>query len=382
MTLYKRRKIWWVEYQVDGKRYRQSTHTRKYAVALAWANQINTARKMPTFEEAVAVLKMFYKKPVEGILPIDSTWDVYLELAKATGKTAIASNTMTSRHNTVKRLIEWIHRERPTVKTIEAVTGPIAAGFAMYLTKLKGRDGKPLKSKSRINIIANLTTVWKLLGSASTNIVNPWPSLRPQNVDGEIGKAFTPADERRVLDASKRVGKDWFGVCTIMRHTGLRYGDVARLEWTEIQGDVIRLAPEKTKRHKISVAIPITQPIRDVLKSIKRTGDFLFPLHAELYGNRGRASRELLNFREVLTAAGLNEPGYTVHSWRHTAATRLAAAGADMETRKALLGHRVDATAERYDHDEHLAAKRAALERAAKPMRGHRPRQESNRPAL
>ena len=365
MTIYKRRKTWWVEYQVDGKRYRQSTHTHKYAVAKAWANQIDTARKMPTFEEAVAVLKMFYKKPVDGLLPIDSTFDIYLDLAKATGKTAIKSDTMTRRHNTVKRLIEWLHRERPTVETVEAVTGPIAAGFATYLTTLKGRDGKPLKSKSRINIIADLTTVWELLGNASTNISNPWPSLRPQDIDGEIGKAFTPADERRVLDAARRVGKQWYEVCAIMRHTGLRYGDVARLTWAEIDGDALRLSPAKTKRHKIAVAIPIIEPIRDMIAALPRTGDYLFPVHAELYGNRGRAAREILSFREVLDAAGLGDAGYTVHSWRHTAATRLAESGADIETRKALLGHRVDATAERYDHDEHLDAKRAALERAS-----------------
>ena len=360
MTIYKRRKTWWVEYQVNGVRHRQSTHTHKYAVALAWANQIDTARKMPTFEEAVEVLKMFYKKPVEGLLPIDSTWDIYLDLAKATGKTAIASTTMTNRRNTVRRLVAWLKKERPTVTTIEAVTGPIAAGFATYLVRqLK------LKSKTRINIIANLTTVWKLLESASTNIRNPWPSLRPTDVDGEIGKAFTPEDERRVLDASRSVGKDWYAVSMIMRHTGLRYGDVARLEWREIQGDVIRLLPSKTKRHKIAVTIPIIGPIREVIDLIKKTGDYLFPLHAELYGNRGRASRELLNFREVLEKAGLGDKGYTVHSWRHTAATRLGDAGADIETRKALLGHRVDATAERYDHAEHLDAKREALERAA-----------------
>ena len=101
-----------------------------------------------------------------------------------------------------------------------------------------------------------------------------------------------------------------------------------------------------------------------MLKTIPRTGDYLFPLHADLYDKRGPASR-LIPFREVLDAAGLGNAGYTIHSWRHTAATRLAETGADIETRKALLGHRVDATAERYDHDEHLAAKRAALERAA-----------------
>lgn len=358
MTLYRRRKVWWVEYQVNGVRHRQSTHTRKYSVAKAWTTQIDTARKMPTFEEAVTVLKMFYNKPIEGLLPIESTWDVYIDLAKATGKAAIGKYTLYRRELALKRFIDWLKKERATITTIEAVTGPVAAGFATYLNKLG------LKSKSRINNIAELSTIWKMLEHASTGVRNPWTALRPQNIDGVIGKAFTIDDEKRVLDAAKRVGKDWYPICVIMRHTGQRYGDVARLTWNEIDGDVIRLKPHKTTRHNITVTIPIIDPIRDVLKTIPKTGDYLFPLHAELYESRSVKKRELA-FREVLDAAGLADSGYTVHSWRHTAATRLAESGSDIETRKALLGHRVDATAERYDHDEHLAAKRAALERAA-----------------
>ena len=360
MTLYKRGRIWWVEYQVDLKRYRQSTHTDKYAVAKAWASQIDTARKMPTFEEAVEVLKMFYKKPAEGVLPIDSAWEVYLNLAKATGKAAVSEYTMNRRKIALDRFIAWLKKCRATVKTVEAVTAPVAAGFAMHLADMG------LKSKTRINNIAELSTVWKMLEHAATGIVNPWAHLRPQDVDGEIGKAFTHADERRVLEAARRVGKQWFEICTIMRHTGQRYGDIARLMWRDIDGDVIRIHPHKTARHKIAVSIPVTAPIREVLAEIPRTGDFLFPVHAEFYERRGRGikSRELA-FREVLAEAGLDGEGYTVHSWRHTAATRLAEAGADIETRKQLLGHRVDSTAERYDHDEHIAQKRRALESAA-----------------
>lgn len=360
MTLYKRRRVWWVEYQVDGIRHRQSTHTQKYAVAKAWANQIDTARKMPTFEEAVEVLKMFYNKPVEGLLPIAATWETYLDLAKAIGKTAIEPYTMNRRRLAVRRFIDWAAKERATVKTIEAVTGPIAAGFATYLTNTLG-----LKTKTRINIISELNTVWRVLENASTGIRNPWSSLRPQDTDGKKGKAFTPADERRVLDAARRVGKAWYEISVIMRHTGQRYGDIARLKWSDIDEDVIRITPHKTKRHGITVSVPIIRPVREVLDTIERTGDYLFPVHAELYGQRGPASRELA-FREVLDAAGLGDAGYTVHSWRHTAATRLGATGADIETRKDLLGHTEDATAKRYDHDDHLRKKRKALERAAK----------------
>lgn len=359
MTLYKRGQVWWVEYQVDGVRHRQSTHTKKFQVAKAWASQIDTARKMPTFEEAVEVLKMFYRKPVEGLLPIESTFDIYLDLAKATGKNAISADTMTRRRNTVRRLVEWIAKERPAVKTVEGVTGPVAAGFASYLAAQR------LKTKTRINLIADLTTVWKLLENASTQIRNPWSSLRPVDSDGKRGKAFSHADEKRVLAAAERVGKDWPQVCAIMRHTGLRYGDVARLMWADIDGDVIRIRPRKTQRHNIGVTIPIIAPIRRVIDSIRRTGDYLFPLHADHYGKTSPAARRVLSFREVLAEAGLDGAGYTVHSWRHTAATRLAEAGADIETRKQLLGHRVDSTAERYDHDEHIAQKRRALESAA-----------------
>ena len=376
MTIYKRRQTWWIEYQVDGKRYRQSTHTHKYPVAKAWATQIDTARKMPTFEEAVEVLKMFYKKPIDGVLPIESTWDVYLELAKATGKAAVGEYTMNRRKLALNRFLKWLKKERATIKTIEAVTGPVAAGFAMYLASLG------LKTKTRINNIAELNTIWNILENASTGVRNPWTSLRPQNVDGTFGKPFTPADERRVLEAAKRVGKDWYPICIIMRHTGQRYGDVARLTWNEIDGDVIRLIPHKTTRHNIAVTIPIIEPIREVLNTIPRTGDYLFPLHADLYGGSRGTSSRVIPFREVLAAAGLADAGYTVHSWRHTAATRLGEVGTDIETRKALLGHRVDTTAERYDHAEHLDAKRKALERASgKPIKTTRPDSGNRRQA-
>ena len=340
MTLYKRGRVWWVEYQVDGKRYRHSTHTHKLAVAKAWAAQIDTARKMPTFEEAVEVLKMFYKRPVEGMLPLESLWEIYERMARTIGRTPSASTTRLRKYR-AERFLAWLKAERPTVKTIEAITGPIAAAYAERLA-VEG-----LKTKTRQNFLGDLGAIWKVLEKASTDVHNPWSNLAPTDTDGERGKAFTPEQEERVLAAAKKIGKDWFPICVIMRHTGLRYGDVARLTWGEIQDGVIRLAPNKTKRHGIVVAIPMTQAVAEAIGGLKRRGDFLFPAHSEVYGDSAALLRSGLRFREVLRAAGVVGKGYTIHSWRHTAATRLAAAGVGIETRKALLGHREDATAER-----------------------------------
>lgn len=316
---------------------------------------IQTAKKMPTFEDAVRVLKILYRQPVEGVMPISGIWETYTRIAKATGKTA-GENTERLRRTHVERLVKWLKESRPTIKTIESVTGPIAAGFAEHLANAG------IKTKTRRNIIGDLSTVWKMMQKASESIRNPWSNLSPPDTDGERGKAFSELQEQAVLSAAKKVGKDWLPICMIMRATGLRYGDVARLRFSEIQGGVIRLNPNKTKRHGIGVAIPIIDSLKPIIEAIPRRGDYLFPLHSELYDQRAARSRIGLIFREVLDAAGIHEPGYTIHSWRHTAATRLAASGVDIETRKRILGHTIDSTARRYDHDEHLEETRTALE--------------------
>ena len=360
MKLTKRGNIWWVDYRANGRRHRQSTGTCDRKLAEAWMKQIDAARQMPTFESAVEVLRMFYgQRPKEGMIPIPGIYDAYSHVAKAVGKDKIAADTLRVRRNHIERLARWIAEKRPTVEYAEHISGPIAAAFAEFLA----RSG--LKTKSRRNIIGDLSTVWTMLEKASAGISNPWKNLSPPDTDGRRGEAFSRAQEQSVLDAAKKIGKDWYPICLIMQNTGLRYGDVARLEWREIQGDVIRMAPNKTRRHGITVAIPLLAQVRDALAALPKVGNFVFPVHAELYGQRRARSAAGLRFREVLDAAGISGTGYSVHSWRHTAATRLAEAGADIETRKRILGHTEDITARRYDHDEHLAETRRALEAAA-----------------
>ena len=360
MTIYKRGRVYWVEYVVGGIRHRKSCHTRNKAAAQAWVDSITTARKMPTFEEAVEVLRMIYRQQTSGSLTLAAAWDAYSNLAHATGKDEVAESTMRRRENCFRNLVSWIEENAATVNTVERVSGAVAAKYAEHLAN------SGLKTKTRRNIIGELSTVWALLEKRGENIHNPWHDLAPKDTDGEIGKAFTVDQEESVLAAAKEVGKDWWAVCTIMRHTGLRYGSVARLKWSEVQGDVIRHTPPKTKRHGITVVLPVIAPIRAALDSLDQRDDYLFPLHAELYGNRGRASREALNFAEVLTRAGISGKGYTVHSWRHTTATRLAETGADIETRKRILGHTEDATARRYDHADHIDEMRSAIEAASR----------------
>ena len=362
MTLYKRGNIWWVTYMVDGVRYQQSTHMRRKSDAQAWVDCINTARKASTFDDAVEVLRrLFHAESAAPGIALDTAWDKYIDVARATGRDQILPHVLAVRKRTLARLVRWLGDNAATVKTVERITGPIAAKFA---ARLKDNG---LKSKTRRNIIHELSTIWRLLSKVSPNLANPWGGLAPRDTDGAVGKAFSPDEEAAVFRAAEKVGKGWPAVCAIMRHTGLRYSDVARLRWDDFAPDlsVIRLRPHKTAKRGITVAIPVTAPVLAALGKLPRTGDFVLPVHAETYASAHGSVRKSLAFSEVLRVAGLDGKGYTVHSWRHTAATRLAATGADIETRKRLLGHRNDLTAARYDHAEHLAESRSAIERAA-----------------
>jgi integrase len=361
MHLYKRGKIWWIEFVKDGVKYRQTTHTTKKAEATAWMNAIKTARKMPTFEQAVEVLRMLYKEPAQNTLPLEAAWSAYESLAGAIGKLAgLSDKTLIDRRRRLSGLVSWIERNAATIRTVEGVSGQIAAKYAEYLATM----GK--STKTRRNIIGDLSTIWTALEKRSDGIKNPWKDLAPADIDRKRILNFSAEQERAVLAAAKKVGKDWFPACVIARHTGLRYGDVARLTWDEVdlERGIIRRKPKKTERFGISVELPIIAPIREALEALPRLGDFLFPLHAELYGKKGKNVQKALSFREVLDAAGISG-NYTFHSWRHTAATRLAEAGADVETRKRILGHTTDENAARYDHAAHAAEDRAALEAAA-----------------
>ena len=362
MKIYKRGNVWWFSYMINGRRFQRSTGTTFKKAAQEFVDAIGVAKRAPTFEDAVEVLRHLFQTPQKEEIKLADGWQRYLEIAKATGKDQISPKSLRERRWNLLRVARWTDAHFPKNATFERFTAPIAAAFAGDLLK------SGLKSKTRKNVIGDLSHIWTMIGKISPNLSNPWQGLSPRDVDGEIGKAFTVEQEAAVLAAAKTVGKDWFGVCTIMRHTGLRYSDVARLRWQDVasDGQTIHLTPHKTARHGIEVVIPITAPVREILKTQPHLGDFIFPLHAEFYGKPGQTS---IVFSKVLHTAGLGGQGFTIHSWRHTAATRLAATGADIETRKRILGHTVDTTAERYDHDEHLEETRQAIERAAKPPR-------------
>lgn len=408
MHLYKRGKIWWIEYERQGKRYRISTHKtdKKDARSVFDVVHAGVSEKSPLAVQVTALCALYGKSLREALPELcaaadtgldvikresrtalnrmtnplidadafdpkdadsgDEVWRLYLKNMDALNQRPARADTLQRRRSVYHRFAEWLADVAPLASTVRDVNGAIAMNYAIELAAGDEETGERKSTKTRKNILGELGTIWKVL-EKMCGVENVWRDISPKDTDGKVGEAFTRQEEMLLFAAAKEVGKGWYEVCKIMRLTGLRYADVARLTWKEIDLDesMIHRVPTKTARHGIAVHVPICSALHDVFSGMERIGEYLFPFHAELYGNRGRAAREALSFGEVLAAAGIRREGVTVHSWRHTFITRLAEAGIDKETRMRLAGHTQGETSDRYNHAKYFALDMKAVEAAA-----------------
>lgn len=142
---------------------------------------------------------------------------------------------------------------------------------------------------------------------------------------------------------------------TLAIHTGLRQGEILKLEWKDIdfQAESIHVRDTKSGHNRF---VPMNARVIEELKSLTRTKAARFVFPGE--GATGHLVEIKRAWTTALKTAGIK--GFCFHDLRHTAGSRLAEAGAHPNTIKEILGHRQLSTTERYMHAS-TEAKRAAL---------------------
>lgn len=128
-----------------------------------------------------------------------------------------------------------------------------------------------------------------MLEKSQQDIKNPWANIAPTITDGRRIECFSTKQEKDVLNAAKTIGKDWYPVCIIALHTGLRYGSIARMTWNDVDLDkrIIHIKPSNgairyrrrtsnhqtdirmSQRHSQNQRIPIPSTRRALRKPYK-----------------------------------------------------------------------------------------------------------------
>jgi len=368
MSLYRRKfsKNWWIKIYVRNIMVRVSSGTSDKNTA---ENIERTLRMGQGGNAPIDTLHILLDS-LSGVesrnknaVPIENVFDVYSTFLRTTKK-IVASKTLDSRRRVASRLTEWVKEVYPSASTAERVDRACAAAYAESLLNEKRRIKAKkrtagLSDKTRQNIINDLSAMWEGMIRITDSIkANPWKLVRPEVHDSERGQAFTAEQVTEILKAADAVGHGWGLACRIALYTGLRYGDVATLDWKDVDlvNGVIHTIPNKTARHKIVVDIPIAPALMtEFEKEIDRDGE-VFPGLAMYYPVQYMPFK----FSKVLKKAKVTGK-YTFHSFRHTFRTRLGEAGVSKDLAQKLGGWTNDTMADHYDHSERIEELRAAV---------------------
>jgi integrase len=127
--------------------------------------------------------------------------------------------------------------------------------------------------------------------------------------------------------------------------SGQRRGEIGALRWNWIDHEkrTITLPASATKNSRAHT-FPYEQMTADILATIPRQGEYLFPAQREQKKGKPTTTmsgwaNQKSNFDEALGKAGYKVAAWTLHDLRRTFATNLAALGVRLEVTEKLLNH-------------------------------------------
>ena len=296
-------------------------------------------------------------------LRFDEAWDAYVRTPK---RKQVTENTLELIDIRWQRFKNWITKNHPAATELRHVTPEIAAEYAGHIR------GEYVPTTYN-HVIATFQQIWTRLASEIRGTVNPWTrdNLPRLDVPESERRDITDEELARIFDAARREIPPLHHLFTVMLYTGARLGDCAQLEWRDIDlaRGFINIMPEKTKRFRTRVKIPILPPFRAMLESIpaNRRNGYVMPDMAAEYKAK-RLSDKITRF--LATKCGIEtskktdvgkrkHPVVTAHSFRHTFVSKAANAGIPFAIVQAIVGHSTAKQCKHYFHENEDATLRA-----------------------
>lgn len=226
-----------------------------------------------------------------------------------------------------------------------------------YLEHIKNL--KQLKVASVSSKIAVIKSFFGYLSASKIITDNPTIFLRTPRIPTPIPKYLNDIELEKLLSApdrlkSKRLRKSIIRdklILTMFSYTGIRKSELLNLNWDDINLGTSHLVIRNSK-NKTDRTIPLHKNITELLETYLSLR-LPFTCNALFVGERDRrlTSSSLVRlFIRYFKMSGLSSKGYTIHSLRHTFATRLLRKDVSLVKIKNLLGHKTIRSTEIYLH--------------------------------
>ena len=219
----------------------------------------------------------------------------------------------------------------------------------------KGKRGEKGLSKKTVNNA--LAVLSKMLNYAKKcELLSEVPTIEMvPKVPKPDFDWLRPAEADRLLIAA--MPSTWFEMIYIAMRTGLRYGELSELRWSDIDPDTHNLTVRRnfvqgvieTPKNGKPRDIPIPDKAWEVLMEYRQPGYSLNDLVFESpIGTRRIRRRAEVGLKRTCKRAGLRHIGW--HVLRHTFASHLVLAGRQIPEIQKLLGHADISITMRYAH--------------------------------
>jgi integrase/recombinase XerD len=256
----------------------------------------------------------------------------YLEWMRAKN---YSPNTVTNSHTYLRYFTRWAE-DRSVTKATE-VTKQVLDRYRGYLFHYAKRNGDPLSFRSQRSRLVPIRAWFKWLARQNYILFNPASELELPKVERRLPKHVLTASEAEQVIAQATNVRDR-AILETLYSTGMRRMELIGLRLYDLDAErgTVMVRQGKGRRDRM---IPIGERaiawIEKYLEVRSGTGDVLF---LNNMGEQFTPSQLTRLVRECVQRGEIGKRG-SCHLFRHTMATLMLEAGADIRFIQAMLGH-------------------------------------------
>lgn len=306
--LFLRNKVYWIDYQLNGKRIRESLGIKSKKLA-----QYERNKKEIEIEEGRAGISSTTKR-------VDEFFEEYCDHIK------VRKALDTFKHE-VSHLLPFSNICPILLKDVNA--GTIQRFLTVLAQRRKG--GKPRTVNS---YLSHIKTFFKYAMECGYITSNPAQGIKKLNETKELPRFLSKEELKVYLPVAKK-SPIWAMIATAL-YTGLRVNELMILRWKNIDFKKNIVTVMKSKSFKFRV-VPLNNRLKAILKPLKKEG-LCFTYKGKGYSGQPRKPlSHILEEIELKEEIKLKNVGW--HTFRKTFASHLIMKGVSITKVSKWLGH-------------------------------------------
>jgi len=258
----------------------------------------------------------------------------------------------------LRLFMNWIGR----VKNIEAITPADIAGFFTSNTALVTTEGENRCTISTNRLKSTIRAFFTYLYEAGYIAGNPARLVKSKPCQRRSPVILSDSERRGLLDtiakSNDALAERDFAVVSLLLGTGIRLASLAGLNASDIdfKEGTINITSKGGRMETVFINAALRRILSSYIKANGISG--ASPLFQASGGKRLCARQVQYRISQWINAAGITHQA-SVHTLRHTFATRLYRMTGDLRLVQRALGHRQVTTTEIYTHLSDQSLKKA-----------------------